>query len=355
MTLEVAKVITHVQEIHGDTYSAPEIGSALALMCGAISIGIGLLRIGFILEFIPGWFSLFSRSRNFTDRLCSPSSCRRWIRDRKCFYHRNNSDPRTYRCPEIIQHPRCIIQGDNKHFEALTGCQTRRCFRIHCFVRTVFHPLDTEKTDQEVPATQEEVLLHKCHAKWFCGYRRYSSSLAPYSERPQRQGSNHHPERCSKRFPTCWSPENRHPTCQSHHASYPRSGMQPTSVDSHKDTNHLKKDHHSVAWTYFHWKGFRKDQWLQDQSKPGSYSYRCYKHYWNLLRGLSGNWIVLSYCPQVQVWRSYTSCRNRHWSCCYPGLVCAYRCVLLHTHGRSSCVSIMYHQTWSLKLTFCEV
>jgi sodium-independent sulfate anion transporter 11 len=54
MTLEVAKVITHVREIHGDTYSAPEIGSALALICGAISIGIGLLRIGFILEFIPG-------------------------------------------------------------------------------------------------------------------------------------------------------------------------------------------------------------------------------------------------------------------------------------------------------------
>ncbi|KAH8153462.1 uncharacterized protein LAJ45_02275 [Morchella importuna] len=53
MTLEVAKVITHVREIHGDTYSAPEIGSALALICGAISIGIGLLRIGFILEFIP--------------------------------------------------------------------------------------------------------------------------------------------------------------------------------------------------------------------------------------------------------------------------------------------------------------
>lgn len=56
MSLEVAKVVAHVKEKTGDTYSNPEIATALALICGAICLGIGLLRLGFVLEFIPGGF-----------------------------------------------------------------------------------------------------------------------------------------------------------------------------------------------------------------------------------------------------------------------------------------------------------
>lgn len=54
MSLEVAKVIAHVKEKTGDTYTNPEIATALAMICGIISAAIGILRIGFILEFIPG-------------------------------------------------------------------------------------------------------------------------------------------------------------------------------------------------------------------------------------------------------------------------------------------------------------
>ncbi|BFZ59354.1 Sulfate permease 2 [Saitoella coloradoensis] len=52
MSLETAKVIGDVMA-HTDKYSAPVIATALALLCGAISLGIGLLRLGFIIEFIP--------------------------------------------------------------------------------------------------------------------------------------------------------------------------------------------------------------------------------------------------------------------------------------------------------------
>ncbi|KAI5783648.1 sulfate permease [Geopyxis carbonaria] len=53
MSLEVAKVIAHVKEVTGDKYSNPEIATCLAFICGVICLGIGLMRAGFILEFIP--------------------------------------------------------------------------------------------------------------------------------------------------------------------------------------------------------------------------------------------------------------------------------------------------------------
>lgn len=52
MSLQVGKVIARVQGKYGDTYSAPEIATFLSLICGGIAAAIGLLRLGFILEFI---------------------------------------------------------------------------------------------------------------------------------------------------------------------------------------------------------------------------------------------------------------------------------------------------------------
>jgi sodium-independent sulfate anion transporter 11 len=53
MSLEVANVIQHVQEAHPGEWSAPVIATALAFICGFIVLGIGLLRLGWIIEFIP--------------------------------------------------------------------------------------------------------------------------------------------------------------------------------------------------------------------------------------------------------------------------------------------------------------
>lgn len=52
MSLQVSKVIQKVQEQNGDKFSAPEIATFLSLICGGIAFGIGILRLGFILEFI---------------------------------------------------------------------------------------------------------------------------------------------------------------------------------------------------------------------------------------------------------------------------------------------------------------
>ncbi len=52
MSLETSKVIAHVQS-QTDAYTAATIATCLAFMTGFIVLGIGLLRLGWIIEFIP--------------------------------------------------------------------------------------------------------------------------------------------------------------------------------------------------------------------------------------------------------------------------------------------------------------
>lgn len=53
MSLETGNIIAKVQDKYGDLYSAPVIATCLAFICGFIVLAIGLLRIGWIVEFIP--------------------------------------------------------------------------------------------------------------------------------------------------------------------------------------------------------------------------------------------------------------------------------------------------------------
>lgn len=53
MSLTVSQVIKHVQTAHPDQWEGPEIATTLALICGFIVLGIGLLRLGWLVEFIP--------------------------------------------------------------------------------------------------------------------------------------------------------------------------------------------------------------------------------------------------------------------------------------------------------------
>jgi solute carrier family 26 (sodium-independent sulfate anion transporter), member 11 len=52
MSLQTAKVIQSVQGSYPE-FTGPQIATALALLCGSITLGIGLIRLGFIVEFIP--------------------------------------------------------------------------------------------------------------------------------------------------------------------------------------------------------------------------------------------------------------------------------------------------------------
>lgn len=54
MSLEVGHIITHIQSTaEGAQYAAPQIATTLAFVCGFIVLGIGLLRLGWLVEFIP--------------------------------------------------------------------------------------------------------------------------------------------------------------------------------------------------------------------------------------------------------------------------------------------------------------
>jgi sodium-independent sulfate anion transporter 11 len=53
MSLTVAQIIKHVNESHPDQFTGPEIAATLSFICGFIVLGIGLLRLGWLVEFIP--------------------------------------------------------------------------------------------------------------------------------------------------------------------------------------------------------------------------------------------------------------------------------------------------------------
>ncbi|KAF8921513.1 sulfate permease [Mucidula mucida] len=53
MSLTVSQVIKHVEDAHPGQWDGPQIATTLAFICGFIVLGIGLLRLGWLVEFIP--------------------------------------------------------------------------------------------------------------------------------------------------------------------------------------------------------------------------------------------------------------------------------------------------------------
>ena len=53
MSLTVSQIIKSVQSAHPNEWEGPQIATTLAFICGFIVLGIGLLRLGWIVEFIP--------------------------------------------------------------------------------------------------------------------------------------------------------------------------------------------------------------------------------------------------------------------------------------------------------------
>jgi len=53
MCLEVATVIGNVQAAYGTRWSNVQIAVTLSFICGFIVLAIGLLRLGWLVEFIP--------------------------------------------------------------------------------------------------------------------------------------------------------------------------------------------------------------------------------------------------------------------------------------------------------------
>ncbi|EJD05905.1 high affinity sulfate permease [Fomitiporia mediterranea MF3/22] len=53
MSLTVSQIIKHVNQTHPDVWPAQTIATAVSFICGFIVLGIGILRLGWIVEFIP--------------------------------------------------------------------------------------------------------------------------------------------------------------------------------------------------------------------------------------------------------------------------------------------------------------
>jgi len=53
MSLQVSQVIKYIEDKHPDEWSGPQIATNLAFVCGFIVLGIGLLRLGWVVELIP--------------------------------------------------------------------------------------------------------------------------------------------------------------------------------------------------------------------------------------------------------------------------------------------------------------
>ena len=53
MSLTVSQIIKHVNDKHPGVWTGPEIATTVSFVCGFIVLGIGLLRLGWIVEFIP--------------------------------------------------------------------------------------------------------------------------------------------------------------------------------------------------------------------------------------------------------------------------------------------------------------
>jgi solute carrier family 26 (sodium-independent sulfate anion transporter), member 11 len=53
MSLVVAQIIQDVNAHHAGEWSSPHIATVLAFLTGSIVLGVGLLRLGWLVEFIP--------------------------------------------------------------------------------------------------------------------------------------------------------------------------------------------------------------------------------------------------------------------------------------------------------------
>jgi len=53
MSITVAHIIKHVNQAHPNEWQGPQIATTLSFICGFIVLAIGLLRLGWIVEFIP--------------------------------------------------------------------------------------------------------------------------------------------------------------------------------------------------------------------------------------------------------------------------------------------------------------
>jgi sodium-independent sulfate anion transporter 11 len=143
MSLEVARVIAHVQDKTGDLYSAPEIATAVAFLCGFIVLGIGLLRLGWIIElYVVFFFSFLSNRADFSPRFQHPSSGDRWLHDRFGAQHRCWSSAGA---PRLLEEAQVCLPLISSFFVAHAFYFSTRGATYRVIIDTLKHLPDTQR------------------------------------------------------------------------------------------------------------------------------------------------------------------------------------------------------------------
>lgn len=76
----MGRAITNVTTAHPDI-SGPEVGAYLCVITGLITILLGMIRLGILVDFIPG-MSMFSLLHDFIHGLiCVTRTCDCWLHD----------------------------------------------------------------------------------------------------------------------------------------------------------------------------------------------------------------------------------------------------------------------------------
>jgi sodium-independent sulfate anion transporter 11 len=53
MSLTVSQIIKYIDQRHHNVWEGPQIATTVAFICGFVVLAIGLLRLGWIVDFIP--------------------------------------------------------------------------------------------------------------------------------------------------------------------------------------------------------------------------------------------------------------------------------------------------------------
>ena len=117
MSLATGNVVIAVQDKFGDLYTAPQIATCLAFICGFAVLAIGLLRIGWLVEFSKSTYRTKRHRERVNADHYSPTTCCIWFHDGKCHQHCRWSDSRFVRYQGSTRHSSCYLRSHHQHFQ----------------------------------------------------------------------------------------------------------------------------------------------------------------------------------------------------------------------------------------------
>ena len=153
MSLTTSQIIAHVQKTHPGEWDGPKIATTVSFICGIIVFGIGILRLGWIVEFIPapavsGFMtgSAINIAAGQVPGLMGISGFEyvlivlpilKLLTRCRCF-----------------QHSGCYVQSHHQHFEGSSENDSRCCLGTSRSCRSLRYSDDYGLAYEEIPSTR---------------------------------------------------------------------------------------------------------------------------------------------------------------------------------------------------------